>query len=154
VNFGFGDPTAGTLYTFGFECIPAPGGPSPIVAPPTLAGAVLQYALINRYDTANTTLNETQQLYKDGAQGLVASPNPNPTGSPIPLACAGIGNSPSEMMWASAVPGACATIIAPNASVSEGALRPLLPPRQHLPPGGVQHFCRPLGGPTCPTPTC
>ena len=119
VNFGFGAPTAGTLYTFGFECIPAPGGPSPIVAPPTLTGAVLQYALINRYDTANTTLNETQQLYKDGAQGLVASPNPNPTGSPIPLACAGIGNSPSEMMWASAVPGACATIIAPSASVSE-----------------------------------
>ena len=57
-------------------------------------------------------------MYKDGAQGLVASPDPNPTGSPVPLACAGI-NDASETMWASAVPATCATIIAPSASVSE-----------------------------------
>ena len=117
VNFGFGDPAAGTLYTFAFECIATPGGPTPIVAPPTLTGAVVQYVIINRYDTANTTLDETQQLYKDGAQGLVASPNPKLTGSPlIPLACVGIGDA--ETIWASAAPSACATIIAPNASVS------------------------------------
>ena len=120
VNFGFGDPTAGTLYTFAFECIPTPGSPgtTTITAPPALAGAVVEYVLINRYDTANATLDETQQLYKDGAQGLVASLDPNPTGSPIPLACAGI-NDASETMWAGAVPAACATIIAPSASVSE-----------------------------------
>ena len=120
VNFGFGDPAAGLLYTFAFECIPTPGSPGTptITAPPALAGTVAQYVIINRYDTANATLDETQQLYKSGAQGLAASPNPNPTGSPIPLACAGI-NDASETIWASAVPTACSTVIAPPATVSE-----------------------------------
>ncbi len=117
VNFGFGDPAAGTLYTFAFECIATPGTVT-AAGPPALVGTVAEYVLINRYDTANATLDETQQLYKDGAQGLVASPDPNPTGSPVPLACAGI-NDASETMWASAAPTTCATIIAPSASVSE-----------------------------------
>jgi Flp pilus assembly protein TadG len=114
VNFGFGDPASGALFTFAFECI----GTGTTTAPAALVGTVVQYAIINRYDTANATLDETQQLYRAGAQGLVASPDPNPTGSPIPLACAGI-NDASEMMWASAVPGACGSVIAPSASVSE-----------------------------------
>jgi hypothetical protein len=114
VNFGFGDPTAGTLYTFAFECTRT----STSTGPATLVGSVVQYVLINRYDTANATLDETQQLYKDAAQGLVASADPNPTGSPVPLACAGI-NDASETMWASAVPGSCTSVIAPSASVSE-----------------------------------
>jgi Flp pilus assembly protein TadG len=120
VNFGFGDPTAGTLYTFAFECIPTPGGPgtTTLTAPPALVGTVVQYVIINRYDTANATLDETQQLYEDGAQGLTAASDPNPTGSPIPLACAGI-NDASETIWASAVPASCATVIAPPATVSE-----------------------------------
>jgi Flp pilus assembly protein TadG len=120
VNFGFGDPTAGTLYTFAFECIPTPGGPgaTTILAPPALVGTVAQYVIINRYDTANATFDETQQLYRDGAQGLTASADPNPTGSPIPLACAGI-NDASETLWASAVPASCSTVIAPPATVSE-----------------------------------
>jgi Flp pilus assembly protein TadG len=114
VNFGFGDPTAGTLFTFAFYCI----GTATTTGPPTLTGTVVEYVVINRYDTANATLDETQQLYKDGAQGLVASPDPNPTGSPVPLACAGI-NDASETIWASAVPATCAVTIAPSASVSE-----------------------------------
>jgi Flp pilus assembly protein TadG len=118
VNFGFGDPASGALFTFAFECIVTTSGTGAITAPPALIGTVVQYAIINRLDLANTTLDESQQLYKSGAQGLVASPNPNPTGSPIPLACAGI-NDASEMMWASAAPTTCATIIAPSASVSE-----------------------------------
>jgi Flp pilus assembly protein TadG len=118
VNFGFGTPASGALFTFAFECIPTPTGTSVINAPPTLAGTVVQYVIINRLDLANGTLDESQQLYKNGAQGLVASPHPNPTGSPVPLACAGIGDA-SEMMWASAVPASCSTIIAPSASVSE-----------------------------------
>jgi len=119
VNFGFGTPGAAGLFTFAFECLATTGGtgPTPTTGPPTLAGTVMQYVLINRLDLANATLDETQQLYKDGAQGLVASPNPNPTGSPIPLACAGI-NDASEMMWASASPTTCATIFAPSAAVS------------------------------------
>jgi Flp pilus assembly protein TadG len=113
VNFGFGDPAAGTLYTFAFECNPTAGGPgtAPVTAPPPLVGAVVQYVLINRYDSANATLDETQQLYKDGAQGLAASPDPNPTGSPVPMACAGI-NDASETLWATAIPGACPTATA------------------------------------------
>jgi len=114
VNFGFGDPTAGTLFTFAFECTRTGGS----TGPATLVGTVIQYVLINRYDTANATLDETQQLYKDAAQGLVASADPNPTGSAVPLACAGI-NDASETMWASAVPGSCASAIAPGASISE-----------------------------------
>ena len=114
VNFGFGDPTAGNLYTFAFECTRT----STITGPPTLTGPVVQYVIINRYDTANATLDETQQLYKDTAQGLVASSDPNPTGSPVPLACAGI-NDASETMWASAVPSPCSAVVAPSGSVSE-----------------------------------
>jgi len=119
VNFGFGDPTADVLYTFAFECVATTGGTGiTATGPPALAGAVAEYVIINRYDTANATLDQTQQLYKDGAQGLTASPDPNPTGSPVPLACAGI-NDASETLWASAIPTTCATIIAPNPSVSE-----------------------------------
>jgi Flp pilus assembly protein TadG len=114
VNFGFGDPASGTLYTFAFECTSTGTG----TGPAALAGTVVQYAIINRYDTANASLDETQQLYKSGAQGLVASPDPNPTGSAVPLACAGI-NDAAEAIWASAVPAACNTIVGPSASVAE-----------------------------------
>jgi hypothetical protein len=113
VNFGFGDPTAGTLYTFAFECTRA----GATTGPATLTGTVVEYVVINRYDTNNATLDETQQLYKSAAQGLVASLAPNPTGSPVPLACAGI-NDASETIWASAVPTTC-TSVSLNASVSE-----------------------------------
>jgi Flp pilus assembly protein TadG len=116
VNFGFGNPASSALFTFAFECFATISGTG-ITTPPTLAGTVVQYAIINRLDLANVTLDESQQLYKDAAQGLVAAPHPNPTGSPIPLACAGISDA-SEMMWASALPTTCATIIAPSASVS------------------------------------
>ena len=114
MNFGFGDPASGTLYTFAFECTSTGTG----TGPAALAGTVVQYAIINRYDTANASLDETQQLYKSGAQGLVASPDPNPTGSAVPLACAGI-NDAAEAIWASAVPAACNTIVGPSASVAE-----------------------------------
>jgi Flp pilus assembly protein TadG len=112
VNFGFGDPTAGTLYTFAFDCTRTGAG----TGPASLAGTVVEYVIINRYDTANATLDQTQQLYEDGAQGLVASFDPNPTGSPVPLACAGI-NDASEAIWASAVPTSCTASL--NASVAE-----------------------------------
>lgn len=115
VNLGCGNPTAGTLYTLAFECTPT-FGPTGVTAPPALVGTVVQYVIINRYDTASA-LDQTQQLYEDGAQGLVASLDPNPTGSPVPLACAGI-NDASETIWASAVPTTCTTV-ALNASVSE-----------------------------------
>jgi Flp pilus assembly protein TadG len=102
VNFGFGDPTAGIAYTFAYACA---GGPAP--SPISGGGTVIQYAILNRFDAANATLDETQQLYRIGAQGLLASTNPNPTGSTVPLGCVGI-NDPSETIWITAAPpGAC-----------------------------------------------
>jgi len=98
-NFGFGDPTAGTLYTFAFECSGTP-------TPAALAGTVISYGILNRYDAANATLDESQQLYRDGAGGLIASTDPNPTGSAVPIGCAGI-NDPSEVIWASSSPNLC-----------------------------------------------
>jgi Flp pilus assembly protein TadG len=112
-NFGFGDPTAGTLYTFAFECTRVGANPAPV----PIEGSVVEYVLINRYDTANATLDETQQLYEDGAQGLVASLDPNPTGSPVPLACAGI-NDASEALWPGAIPTVCTAVLL-NPSVTE-----------------------------------
>jgi Flp pilus assembly protein TadG len=100
-NFGFGDPTSGALYTFAFECLGTP-------APAALAGTVLTYGILNRDDTANAVLDESQQLYRDGAGGLIASTDPNPTGSAVPLACAGI-NDVSEAIWPSATPNTCSS---------------------------------------------
>ena len=96
-NFGL---TPGQLYTFTFTC----NGAQPAPQAGTLR---LPYVVLNRYDTANGVLDETQQLYRNFAGGLVASPNPNPTGSAVPLACVGI-NDPAEVIWASAVPTVCA----------------------------------------------
>jgi Flp pilus assembly protein TadG len=100
-NFGFGDPTAGTLFTFAFECS---GTPPPSTLPGT--GVLLNYGILNRYDSGNATLDESQQLYVDGANGLLTSQNPNPTGSTVPLACVGI-NDASELIWASTSPNTC-----------------------------------------------
>jgi len=98
-NFGFGDPTAGNLYTFAFECSGTP-------PPAALAGTVISYGILNRYDAANATLDETQQLYRDGAAGLIASTDANPTGSSVPIGCVGV-NDASETIWASTSPSLC-----------------------------------------------
>jgi len=110
VNFGFGDPTAGQLFTFVYSCS---GLPAPVPLPG--AATELSYALINRFDTAST-LDETQQLYRDGAGGLIGSTNPNPTGSPVPLSCAGV-NDTSEQIWASASQQLCTSQV--STSVTE-----------------------------------
>ena len=98
-NFGFGDPTAGNLYTFAFECSGTP-------LPTAIVGTLVFYGILNRYDAANATLDESQQLYRDGAAGLIASTNPNPTGSSVPLGCVGV-NDASETIWASSSPNVC-----------------------------------------------
>ena len=56
----------------------------------------------------SSTLDESQQLYRDGAGGLIASTNPNPTGSVVPLACVG-ANDASEVIWASSSPNLCSS---------------------------------------------
>jgi len=100
VNFGFGDPTAGQLYTFAFECV----GTGRIAALPGTT-AVIQYALLNRAD-ANSALDEQQQLFRDGAGGLIASSTPNPTGSSVPLACMAVGDA-VENIWPATSPNTC-----------------------------------------------
>ncbi len=110
-NFGFGDPTAGALYTFAYDCT---GTPAPL--PLTTGSLVLPYVLINRYDLNNANATEADQLYLDGAGGLMASPDPNPTGSVVPAACASIGD-PAEALWASAVPNICS--LTPSSSVAQ-----------------------------------
>jgi Flp pilus assembly protein TadG len=144
VNFGFGDPTAGALYTFAFYCIPT----TTTIAPPTLVGPVVEYVVINRYDTANATLDQTQQLYKDGAQGLVASLTPNPTGSPVPLGLRRHQRRFRDHLGQRRSRHLLHHYFAQRQR-DRGALRPLLPPRQHPAPGYMRHrcdrFCRPLG---------
>ena len=101
VNFGFGDPAAGNLYTLAFVC-----GGATRVAPLPGTATVLPYAILNRYDASNATLDESQQLFRDGAGGLASSTTPNPTGSTVPLACVGI-NDAAETIWASTSPNLC-----------------------------------------------
>ena len=80
-------------FTFAFECSGTP--------PPTaLSGTLVSYGILNRYDSANATLDESQQLFRDGAGGLIASTNPNPTGSTVPLGCAAV-NDAAEVIWPS-----------------------------------------------------
>jgi len=66
VNFGFGRPHRRRALHLRFYCIPT----TTTIAPPTLVGPVVEYVVINRYDTANATLDQTQQLYKDARTGL------------------------------------------------------------------------------------
>lgn len=100
VNFGF---VAGTVYTLGSMCT----GPAPAL----LAGttALVSYLIIDRYNTG-LGFDETQQLFRVGANGLIPSTTPA-------LACSIIGTT--ENVWASTLPvGACGAAT-PNLSVEE-----------------------------------
>lgn len=99
-NFGFGDPAAGQLYTFAFQCT----GTTVVPALPG-TNTVVRYGLLSRNDTASV-YDESQQLYRAGFSGVAASTAPNPTGSAVPLACFAI-NDASETMWLS--PNLCGT---------------------------------------------
>ena len=114
VNFGFGAPADDAHYTFYYNCTGA--------VPPFLpnSGLYAPYTIINRYDAASTTVSdESDQLFRLGAAGLMSSTTPNPTGSPIPLGCAGIGDA-QEAVWSSpsfsAVPPGCASALPPVAA--------------------------------------
>ncbi len=105
VNFGLGDPASLNNYTFYYNCT----GTAPAFLPNS--GLLAPYTIINRYDSGSTTVpDETDQLFKLGAGGLPGSTTPNPTGSPIPMACVGIGDT-LEAVWNSptyvATPPAC-----------------------------------------------
>jgi Flp pilus assembly protein TadG len=113
VNFGLGAPADDVHYTFYYNCV----GTAPAFLPNS--GQSSAYTIINRYDAASTTVpDETDQLFRIGASGLMSSTTPNPTGSPIPLGCAGIGD-PLEAVWNSpsfsAVPALCTAALSPVA---------------------------------------
>ena len=103
VNFGFGEPTAGQLYTFGFQCL----GNNPLPALPGTT-TVVRYGILNRYDAASPSLDESQQFFHGGAAGVIASTSPNPTGSAVPLGCFAI-NDAAEVIWPSTSPNLCGT---------------------------------------------
>lgn len=96
VDFGF---VAGTRYTLGMQCV---GGAQPALLAGTAAR--VPYLIIDRYDTGST-FAEDQQLFRDGAQGMVYSPNLSQ--------CATIGTT--ESIWATATVSACPAPV--NASV-------------------------------------
>jgi hypothetical protein len=111
VNFGLGVPGDDVHYTFYYNCT----GTVPAFLPNS--GQSTAYTIINRYDAASTTIpDETDQLFRLGAGGLLSSTTPNPTGSTIPIGCVGIGDS-VEAVWSSpafsAVPPACTAALNP-----------------------------------------
>lgn len=106
VNFGF---TAATKYTFYFDC----GAPTVGVNELTDATTLLPYVLIDRYNTGSS-LDETQQLFRTGAAGLV----PLPSGTTNrQMACFTVGAP--EVLWASAVPSGSCRAAAVNTSVEQ-----------------------------------
>jgi Flp pilus assembly protein TadG len=113
VNFGLGLPADDVHYTFYYNCT----GTAPAFLPNS--GQSAAYTIINRYDASSTTVTEeTDQLFRLGAAGLMSSTTPNPTGSTVPIGCIGIGDS-VEAVWTSpsfsAVPPACTAALPPLA---------------------------------------
>jgi Flp pilus assembly protein TadG len=98
-DFGF---TRGTRYTFGYQC----SGPP---TPQGLAngGARIQYLLLDYYNLDNGLLDEGQQLYRTGAQGLLPSTDST-------KACATVLSQ--AYMWGTAAGTTTATPLACNAN--------------------------------------
>jgi hypothetical protein len=106
VDFGF---SQGVVYTFGFQCT---GGTTPTALP----GATqrIPYLIIDRYNSAST-IDETQQLYRIGAQGLLPAAPGSGTSSATPATTFGcVLATGTEIAWASAQPPACGTATVPT----------------------------------------
>ncbi len=90
-DFGF---VVGTQYTFGYVCNGLP-------VPAALGGTSrrIPFLLLDRYDTGST-FDESQQLYRTGAQGVIPSPT-------LTQACFTVNNP--EVVWASATVQNCST---------------------------------------------
>ena len=106
VDFGF---SQGNVYTFGFQCT---GGITPTALPE--GSARIPYLIIDRYNSSST-IDETQQLYRIGAQGLLPAAPGSGTSSATPgtsFAC--VLATGTEIAWASAQPPACGTATVPT----------------------------------------
>jgi Flp pilus assembly protein TadG len=105
-DFGF---SPGVVYTFGFQCT---GGTTPTALPEGTQR--IPYLIIDRLNTAST-FDETQQLYRIGAQGLLPAAPGSGTSSATPstsFAC--IMATGTEIAWASAQPPACGSATVPT----------------------------------------
>lgn len=93
-DYGF---VPATRYTLGYQCTGAGGSAQPL---PNTASRV-PYLLLNRYDDTSA-VDESQQFYRMGAQGMPGSANPA-------LSCITASAEASEqnVVWASAAPQAC-----------------------------------------------
>ncbi len=113
VDFGF---VFNTKYTFHYDCTGAAGTSTTVIPDATIP---IPYVMIDRYNP-NLTLDETQQLYRTGAGGLIPLPSSTVNRQ---FACFTVGAA--EFLWGnsgnggtSTVPVACSTATA-NAQVEE-----------------------------------
>ena len=101
-DFGF---IPASRYTFASSCS---GNPVPTGL--QNAPSVIQYVLLNRYNTsASVFADEQSQAFRIGAQGLPGSTDPTQS-------CFNI--STPEQIWATAAPGACSAAQPPSPVVS------------------------------------
>jgi hypothetical protein len=113
-DFGF---VFNTKYTFYFDCTGTPGTATTVIPDATTA---IPYVMIDRFNP-NLALDETQQLFRIGAGGLIPLPS---SSTNRPLACFTV-NAP-EFLWGNAgnggtstVPAACGNAGAANAQVEQ-----------------------------------
>jgi Flp pilus assembly protein TadG len=113
VDFGF---VFNTKYTFYFDCTGTPGTATTLIPDATVA---IPYVMIDRYNP-NLTWDETQQLYRTGAGGLIPLPMSSANRQ---FACFTV--NAAEFLWGNAgnggtstVPAACSTATA-NPQVEE-----------------------------------
>jgi hypothetical protein len=108
-DFGF---VHDILYTFSYTCT---GTPVPVnlaftSSAGSAGGSTVPYEFLNRFDANNSTLDEFDQLYVSGAQGVLASTSPTvntlTTNPNTPMACFNMGDF--EQLWANAAPPTCA----------------------------------------------
>src|SRR5207247_4492332 len=116
VDFGF---SSGVVYTFGFQCT---GG----ITPTALPGVTqrIPYLIIDRYNDGSS-IDETQQLYRIGAQGLLpAAPGGGVSSATPSTTFACVLATGTEIGWVSAQPPACGNAVTPTqvpASVTNAA---------------------------------
>jgi Flp pilus assembly protein TadG len=97
-----------SLYTFYYSCTGT--------VPPAIAGIPVPYLMLNRIDP---NIDETDLVYRQGAQGLISSTSPTPnacttSATPAPLACVNVGDIEQIPTTGNATPGACSTVSAPT----------------------------------------
>jgi hypothetical protein len=109
-DFGF---VAGTKYTFYFDCTGTPGTAAALIPDATIA---IPYVMVDRYNP-NLTLDETQQLFRTGASGLIPLPMSSANRQ---FACFTVGAA--EFLWGNAGNGGTSTV--PLACGAAGAANP------------------------------